>query len=108
MSVRYRQAFRETICCCGTVGRVTTTRNHVAYSHIKPGKKPMCYHNGLLKTSFDSDRTPDHTSVINVSLVVDNNGFSVTYPQCKFGKGNMVSPNCSSVLPQSKEKDTDV
>lgn len=97
MSVRYRQAFRETLCCCLNGGS-RNNRAAYAYNYIKPTKRRlskdvvMCCRNGINKRSFDEE-DPNYTSPIG------NGNFKKTVcPSCNRGNGNHLGINDVPVI----------
>jgi hypothetical protein len=60
MSVRYRQAFRETLCCC-LLDQPQSRRSTMEYTYIKSMNRqrstdiPGYFKNGTLRRSYDKD-----------------------------------------------------
>ncbi|CAC5394518.1 NMUR1 [Mytilus coruscus] len=105
MSVRYRQAFRETLCCC-LHGGSRNNRAAYAYNYIKPTKRRlskdvvMCCRNGINKRSFDEEDA-NYTSPIG-----NGNLKKTVCPSCNGGSGNNLGitdgQNIQNYYPQEK------
>lgn len=91
ISVRYRQAFRETLCCC-FLRTSTTSRNTVAYTYIKPTNRLKSvdslsyYQNGIPKRAFDDDdKTIGENNKDNTVKIIEDEAVKIICPSCNYG-----------------------
>lgn len=113
MSVRYRQAFRETIGCC-FLRNSTTSRNTVAYTYIKPSNRLKSvdslsyYQNGIPKRSFDDDdKTIGENNKDNTVKIIEDEDVKIICPSCNYGNSKQFNTDqekkkISNMYPSAK------
>lgn len=97
MSVRYRQAFRETLCCC-LLDQPQSRRSTMEYTYIKSMNRqrstdiPGYFKNGTLRRSYDKDDSHAGIQLLQneSNMPIQNGGGNSSCPTCKYGSSKDV------------------
>ncbi|XP_076077991.1 pyrokinin-1 receptor-like [Mytilus galloprovincialis] len=99
MSVRYRQAFRETLCCC-FIEQPTSRRNTMEYTYIKSRNRsrsnelPSYFKNSVIRKSYEID-----DSQLGIQLLQNQSNLPIqngrengsNCPTCKYGSSKEIN-----------------
>lgn len=115
MSVRYRQAFRETLCCC-FMEQPPSRRSTMEYTYIKSMNRhrssefaPTYFKNGTVRRSCDTDDSHPAIQLLQnqSNLPVQNGEENGDCPTCKYGSSKDVNKQINDLMKMKKLYMTD-